>query len=65
MYDNFYDIKLSSDKSSDIENFKGILITNEENIKNKWYHNKCYFFSALLMSSIIIATGSYLCFIFC
>ena len=25
MYDNLYDIKLSRDKSSDIENFKGII----------------------------------------
>ena len=30
-----------------------------------WYDNKCFFLSALILTSTVLATGIYICFIFC
>jgi hypothetical protein len=72
-----YDVKLSLDIISDIEkNIITVSLINDKNpnpnpnpnIKkndNKWYNNKCFFVSALLLSSTVISTGLYVCFIFC
>ena len=38
---------------------------NDKKIDNKWYNNKCFFVSALLLSSTVIGIGLYVCFIFC
>jgi len=29
-----------------------------------WYDNKCFFLSALILTSTVLATGIYMCFIF-
>jgi hypothetical protein len=29
-----------------------------------WYDNKCFFLSALILTSTVLATGLYMCFIF-
>jgi hypothetical protein len=72
-----YDVKLSLDIISDIEkNIITMSLINDKNpnpnpnpndkkIDNKWYNNKCFFVSALLLSSTVIGIGLYVCFIFC
>jgi hypothetical protein len=65
----FYDVKISQDIISEKEknDITNRLIKNEKTISdsNYWYHNKCFFLSALIFSSTIFATGVYMCFIFC
>jgi hypothetical protein len=69
--DEFYDVKISQDIISEKERniITNSLIKNEEKHLNdnngKWYYNKCFLFSALLLSSIVISTGIYICFVFC
>jgi hypothetical protein len=69
--DEFYDVKISQDIINEKERniITNSLIKNEENPINdnhrKWYYNKCFLFSALLLSSTAISTGIYMCFIFC
>ena len=69
--DEFYDVKISQDIINEKERnvITNSLIKNTEKSINdnnrKWYYNKCFLFSALLLSSIVISTGIYVCFIFC
>ena len=59
----FYDVKISRD----IINEKERNVITDSLVKNEnkhWYDNKCFFFSALLLSSTLIATGIYMIAIF-
>jgi hypothetical protein len=72
----FYDVKISQDIISEKE--RNIITNNlmkNENMSDKqinskqsdskyWYDNKCFFFSALILTSTVLATGIYMCFIF-
>ena len=72
----FYDVKISQDIISEKE--RNIITNNlmkNENISSKqsdskqsegkyWYDNKCFFLSALILTSTVLATGIYICFIF-
>ena len=72
----FYDVKISHDIISEKE--RNIITNNlmkNENISSKqsdskqsegkyWYDNKCFFLSALILTSTVLATGIYICFIF-
>jgi hypothetical protein len=72
----FYDVKISQDIISEKE--RNIITNNlmkNENVSNKqseckqsegkyWYDNKCFFLSALILTSTVLATGIYMCFIF-
>jgi hypothetical protein len=59
----FYDVKISRDITNEKE--RNIITTTLIKNENKhWYKNKCFFFSALLLSSTLIATGIYMFFIF-
>ena len=73
----FYDVKISQDIISEKE--RNIITNNlmkNENVSDKqsdskqseykhWYDNKCFFLSALILTSTVLATGIYICFIFC
>lgn len=73
----FYDVKISQDIISEKE--RNIITNNlmkNENVSDKqsdskqseskhWYDNKCFFLSALILTSTLLATGIYICFIFC
>ena len=73
----FYDVKISQDIISEKE--RNIITNNlmkNENVSDKesdskqsdskhWYNNKCFFLSALILTSTVLATGLYMCFIFC
>jgi hypothetical protein len=66
---DFYDIKISQDIISEKEKniITDSLMKNEETINKQsdikhWYNNKCFFFSALVLSSMVISTGIYMCF---
>lgn len=63
---DFYDIKISQDIINEKERniITDSLMKNEENNDKKWYTNKCFFVSALLLSSTVIATGIYMLSIF-
>jgi hypothetical protein len=59
----FYDVKISQD----IINEKERNIITDSLVKSDskhWYNNKCFFVSALILSSTVIATGIYMLFIF-
>lgn len=67
----FYDVKISQDIISEKE--RNIITNNlmkNENVSSKqsdskyWYDNKCFFLSALILTSTVLATGIYMCFIF-
>ena len=60
---DFYDVKISRDIINEKErnNITDSLVKNEN---KHWYDNKCFFFSALLLSSTLIATGIYMIAIF-
>ena len=60
---DFYDVKISRDIIHEKErnNITDSLVKNEN---KHWYDNKCFFFSALLLSSTLIATGIYMIAIF-
>ena len=72
----FYDVKISQDIISEKE--RNIITNNlmkNENVSDKqsdskqsdskhWYDNKCFFLSALILTSTVLATGLYMCFIF-
>ena len=67
----FYDVKISQDIISEKE--RNIITNNlmkNENVSDKqsdskhWYDNKCFFLSALILTSTVLATGIYMCFIF-
>ena len=59
----FYDVKISRDITNEKE--RNIITTTLIKNENKhWYDNKCFFFSALLLSSTLIATGIYMIAIF-
>ena len=76
----FYDIKISQDVISEKErnNITNMLMKNEKirsdsihsDNSDSIYHinqpgNKCLFFLAFIISTTIIATCIYMCFIFC
>ena len=63
--DEFYDVKISQDiiNEKDRNIITDSLMKNEETNKH-WYNNKCFFVSALLLSSTVIATGIYMLSIF-
>jgi hypothetical protein len=59
----FYDVKISQD----IINEKERNIITDSLVKSDskhWYNNKCFFVSALILSSTVIAVGVYMLFIF-
>ena len=61
----FYDVKISHDIISEKE--RNIITNNlmkNENISSNQSDNKCFFLSALILTSIVLATGLYMCFIF-
>jgi hypothetical protein len=59
----FYDVKISQDIINEKErNIITDSLMKTEN--NHWYNNKCFFFSALLLSSTVIATCIYMLFVF-
>ena len=61
----FYDVKISQDIISEKE--RNIITNNlmkNENISSNQSDNKCFFLSALILTSIVLATGLYMCFIF-
>lgn len=68
----FYDVKISQDIISEKE--RNIITNNlmkNENVSDSkqsegkhWYDNKCFFLSALILTSTVLATGIYMCFIF-
>ncbi len=68
----FYDVKISQDIISEKE--RNIIRNNlmkDENVSDSkqsdsknWYDNKCFFLSALILTSTVLATGLYMCFIF-
>lgn len=67
----FYDIKISQDVISekDRNNITNMLMKNEKIRSDSIYHinqpgNKCFFFSALILSSIVISISIYMCFIY-
>lgn len=69
--DEFYDVKISQDIINEKERniITDSLMKNEEtndkqSNSKKWYNNKCFFVSALLLSSTVIATGIYMLSIF-
>jgi hypothetical protein len=59
----FYDVKISRDITNEKE--RNIITDSLVKTENKhWYNNKCFFLSALLLSSTVIATGIYMLFVF-
>ena len=68
----FYDVKISQDIICEEE--RNIIKNNlmkDENISDSkrsnskyWHDNKCFFLSALILASTLLATGIYMCFIF-
>jgi hypothetical protein len=68
--DEFYDVNISKEIISEKEkNTITNMLMKNQNISNKqndnhWYNNKCFFFSALILSSMVISTGIYMCFIY-
>ena len=52
--ENVSDGKQSDGKQSDGKQSDG----------KHWYDNKCFFLSALILTSTVLATGLYMCFIF-
>ena len=72
----YYDVKISKDIISEKEiNIITNNLMKNENISSKqsdskqsegkyWYDNKCFFLSALILTSTVLATGIYICFIF-
>jgi len=59
----FYDIKISRDITNEKE--RNIITDSLVKTENKhWYNNKCFFLSALLLSSTVIATGIYMLSVF-
>ena len=62
----FYDVKISQDIINEKERniITDSLIKNEDPDNKNWYTNKCFFVSALLLSSTVIAVSIYICFIF-
>ena len=69
----FYDVKISQDIISEKERniITNNLMKNENESDSKqsdskhWYDNKCCFLSALILTSTVLATSIYICFIFC
>jgi hypothetical protein len=70
----FYDVKISQDIISEKEknDITNRLMKNEkknshskESDSKLWYNNKCFVLSALILSSTVIATGVYMCYLFC
>ena len=59
----FYDVKISRDIINEKErnNITDSLVKNDS---KHWYNNKCFFVSALILSSTVIAVGIYVLFIF-
>ena len=59
----FYDVKISQDIINEKErnNITDSLVKSDS---KHWYNNKCFFVSALILSSTVIATGIYVMFIF-
>jgi hypothetical protein len=64
--DEFYDVNISRDIINEKERnvITDSLMKNEDLDNKKWYNNKCFFASALVLSSTLIACGIYMCFIF-
>lgn len=69
--DEFYDVKISQDIINEKERniitdslMKNEETNNKQSNSKKWYTNKCFFVSALLLSSTVIATGIYMLSIF-
>jgi len=68
--DEFYDVNISKEIISEKEkNTITNMLMKNQNISNKqndnyWYNNKCFFFSALILSSMVISIGIYMCFIY-
>jgi hypothetical protein len=62
----FYDIKISRDITNEKERniITDSLVKTEKSNSKYWYNNKCFFASALILSSTVIAIGIYLFFIF-
>ena len=73
----FYDVKISQDIISEKEiNIITNNLMKDENVSDckqsdgkqsdgkHWYDNKCFFLSALILTSTVLATGLYMCFIF-
>ena len=59
----FYDVKISQDIINEKE--RNIITDSLIKSENKhWYNNKCFFVSALILSSTVISTGIYMIFIF-
>ena len=59
----FYDVKISRDIINEKE--RNIITDSLIKSENKhWYNNKCFFVSALILSSTVISTGIYVLFIF-
>ena len=59
----FYDVKISQDIINEKE--RNIITDSLIKSENKhWYNNKCFFVSALILSSTVISTGIYVLFIF-
>ena len=69
----FYDVKISQEiiSEKDKNNLTNMLMKNEETSDKQsdtkpWYNSNCFFVSVLLLfTTIAIATGFYICFIFC
>ena len=74
----FYDVKISQDIISEKERniITNNLMKNQNESDSKqsdskqsdskhWYNNKCFFLSVLILTSTVLATGLYMCFIFC
>jgi len=59
----FYDVKISQDIINEKErnNITDSLVKSDS---KHWYNNKCFFVSALLLSSTIVSVGIYMLFIF-
>ena len=73
----FYDVKISQDIISEKEiNIITNNLMKDENVSygkhsdskqsdsKHWYDNKCFFLSALILTSTVLASGLYMCFIF-
>lgn len=53
-----------SDKQSDSKQSESKQSECKQSECKNWHDNKCFFLSALILTSTVLATGIYMCFIF-
>jgi hypothetical protein len=58
------DENVSYGKHSDSKHSDSKQSDSKQSDSKHWYDNKCFFLSALILTSTVLASGLYMCFIF-